>query len=697
MSDNEPGFRVFSNLVLALLASGTIAATPLAAAPAGTGFTYQGKLASGGVPVNATCALSLSLWDSASGGAFINSATLPAVPISNGLFTVQLDYGAGVFAGEARWLETAVKCAGDANYVTLGQRTLISATPYALYSLNNWALNGNGGTGGIGFVGTTDNTPLTIGVNGVAALRIYPHSQSPNVAGGYSGNTISPTHYGGTIAGGGAFFYENRVMNTFGTVGGGRGNHADGYASTIAGGHDSQATSDYATVAGGLNNQATGNSSGIGGGFYNVASGYVAYIGGGDLNIASTQNATIGGGYQNEVGGGFLIANGTIGGGVFNVANGFAATIAGGHGNHADGEWSSAGGGGFNSASGRSTRVGGGEYNIASGPGATIGGGGWNGGASGGNQAKAVASTIGGGFGNLVSPDGGYGTIAGGQQNQITAAAGTNLNIATIGGGYNNIVALGGGTVGGGNSNTTSGFDATVAGGNGNTASGGAAMVPGGASNLAQGSTSFAAGNRAKSFNDGCFTWADSNNFDYGCGTNNAFTARATGGVFFVTAINGSGSATAGSQLAAGANAWSALSDRDSKANFAPVDARAVMEKLARIPISTWNYKTQDAKIRHIGPMAQDFAAAFGVGEDDRHITTIDADGVSLAAVQGLYQIVEEKNRRISQLEAALRTQGAAQDKRHQDLEARLVALEQMGSVGARANARTAHLSCFRP
>ncbi|MBK8740835.1 MAG: hypothetical protein IPM02_15490 [Betaproteobacteria bacterium] len=64
-----------------------------------------------------------------------------------------------------------------------------------------------------------------------------------------------------------------------------------------------------------------------------------------------------------------------------------------------------------------------------------------NGGASSGNQAKAGASTIGGGFGNLVSPDGGYGTIAGGQQNQITAAAGTNLNIATIGGGYNNVVA----------------------------------------------------------------------------------------------------------------------------------------------------------------------------------------------------------------------------------------------------------------
>jgi hypothetical protein len=681
--------RVFSIPGVVLLMSGTLSPGPALAAPAGSAFTYQGKLTNSGAPVSATCALSLSLWDAATAGGFLNSNTFNTVPISGGLFTVQLDFGAGAFNGEARWLETAVKCAADANYVTLSPRTPLTAAPYASYSLNNWALNGNSGTGGAGFVGTTDNAALTIGVNSTAALRIYPQPQSPNLVGGYSGNTVAPTIYGATIAGGGAFSYENRVMNSDGTVGGGRANNADGYGSTIAGGIGNQATGDYTTVAGGLNNYATGGSSGIGGGFNNVASGYVAYIGGGDLNVASSQNATIGGGYDNEVGGGASIANGTIGGGVFNVATGFSATIAGGHGNQASGEWSSMGGGGFNEASGRSTTVSGGEYNIASGPGSTIGGGGWNGGATSGSQAKGAASTIGGGFGNLISIDGGYGTIAGGQLNQISAPAGTNLNIATIGGGYSNKVALGGGTVSGGNGNTSSGFDATVAGGIGNTASGGASMVPGGASNLAQGGTSFAAGYRAKSLNNGCFTWADSNNFDFACGANNAFTARATGGVFFVSAINGSGAATAGVQLLAGSNAWGVLSDRDSKANFASVDARLVMEKLARIPISTWNYKTQDAAIRHIGPMAQDFAAAFSVGEDDRHITTIDADGVSLAAIQGLYQIVQEKDRRISQLEAELKAQNAALNKLSRDFEARVSALERTGNVAVRANSET--------
>jgi hypothetical protein len=50
--------------------------------------------------------------------------------------------------------------------------------------------------------------------------------------------------------------------------------------------------------------------------------------------------------------------------------------------------------------------------------------------------------------------------------------------------------------------------------------------------------------------------------------------------------------------------------------------------------------------------MAQDFYAAFGVGEDDRHISTVDADGVALAAIQGLYQLMQEQNAQIVALEA---------------------------------------------
>ena len=74
--------------------------------------------------------------------------------------------------------------------------------------------------------------------------------------------------------------------------------------------------------------------------------------------------------------------------------------------------------------------------------------------------------------------------------------------------------------------------------------------------------------------------------------------------------------------------------------------------------IREWNYKAQDAAIRHVGPTAQDFHAAFGLGEDPLRISTIDADGIALAGVSAL-----------ARENAALKAQLAA-------LTARLEALE---------------------
>ncbi len=68
------------------------------------------------------------------------------------------------------------------------------------------------------------------------------------------------------------------------------------------------------------------------------------------------------------------------------------------------------------------------------------------------------------------------------------------------------------------------------------------------------------------------------------------------------------------------------------------------------VPILTWNYKTQDDSIRHLGPMAQDFRAAFELGEDEKHISTVDADGVALAAIQELYRMNLQKDERIREL-----------------------------------------------
>src|SRR5204862_232069 len=73
------------------------------------------------------------------------------------------------------------------------------------------------------------------------------------------------------------------------------------------------------------------------------------------------------------------------------------------------------------------------------------------------------------------------------------------------------------------------------------------------------------------------------------------------------------------------------FSDRNLKTGFAEVDAEAVLAGVRDLPISTWSYREDDPQVRHIGPMAQDFAAAFGVGDDDRRIHTVDANGVALA------------------------------------------------------------------
>lgn len=92
-------------------------------------------------------------------------------------------------------------------------------------------------------------------------------------------------------------------------------------------------------------------------------------------------------------------------------------------------------------------------------------------------------------------------------------------------------------------------------------------------------------------------------------------------------------------------------SDRDAKEGFRSVDVRDVLERVQSLVMQTWTFKTGDADVRHLGPMAQDFRAAFGLGRDERHITSTDADGVALAAIQGLYDLLQEKDTQLSALE----------------------------------------------
>jgi hypothetical protein len=93
-------------------------------------------------------------------------------------------------------------------------------------------------------------------------------------------------------------------------------------------------------------------------------------------------------------------------------------------------------------------------------------------------------------------------------------------------------------------------------------------------------------------------------------------------------------------------------SSREIKTDIEPLDPQAALRQVAALPVARWSYKADGSAIRHLGPMAEDFHRAFGLGADDRHIAPGDQAGVALLAVQGLNQIVAEKDRQIAELAA---------------------------------------------
>jgi len=201
----------------------------------------------------------------------------------------------------------------------------------------------------------------------------------------------------------------------------------------------------------------------------------------------------------------------------------------------------------------------------------------------------------------------------------------------------------------GGFQSTASGDYSTVAGGNNNTASGDYSFVAGGARNTASGGYSFAAGQRAKATTTGSFIWADSQNFDFGPSVSNFFGVRATGGVGFTVAINPStGAVTQFCNLLPGTPSWQCTSDRDAKENFVAADGKDILQRLVAMPLFSWSFKGADPSIRSLGPTAQDFYAAFGLGSDNKMIASINLEGVALGAIQGLHQLLMQKDTKLS-------------------------------------------------
>jgi hypothetical protein len=177
-----------------------------------------------------------------------------------------------------------------------------------------------------------------------------------------------------------------------------------------------------------------------------------------------------------------------------------------------------------------------------------------------------------------------------------------------------------------------------------------------GYSATANGQYSMALGFSSKATNASSLVWADRSYDDDTVSTNDySVTMRAAGGYRLFT----DPSRSSGVYLAPFGTAWSVISDRNAKKDFAPVDSVGILEKLAAMPVTQWHYKWEETNVTpHIGPVAQDFKAAFYPGSDDKSITTLEADGVALAAIQGLNKKVEdqaqEKDARIKALESKI-------------------------------------------
>jgi len=523
-----------------------------------TAFTYQGRLSDGLNPANGSYDFRFRIAADAFGAHYVGGTLFSnGVPVANGLFGVNLDFGPGVFNGSNYWLEIGVRTNGAGGYTALNPLQPLTSAPYAIFAgtasnfngtvsssqvsgtygnpvtFNNgantfdgtfygqffgstftggsfvggnfigsgsglvdvWHTGGNAGTAPASqFVGTTDNQPLNFRVNNQRVMSLIPTTNSPNMVAGHPANYVAPGIYGATIGGGGTPAYPGGSGLTNSVL----ANFATvgGGAGNVASGTNNGPGGDSATVAGGWANQALGNNAAVAGGAANVVYGDNSSIAGGAYNTIVSSTTTIGGGAYNNSKTNSNYS--TIAGGYDNVINSQGATIGGGWYHIVD------------SNSSIATIAGGYRHYIGT---------------------NAGFTTIGGGYQNAILANGGSDTISGGESN-------TNGSFrSTIGGGWLNQIGttsweatIAGGSV---NSIGTNSVYGSIGGGRQNSIATGAAYstVPGGLLNSANASFSLAAGRRAQANHQGSFVWADSTDADFTSTANDQFSVRAGNGV----------------------------------------------------------------------------------------------------------------------------------------------------------------------
>jgi len=670
-----------------------------------TAFTYQGQLEDLGVPVNATCALQFSLWDDPFGAVPANQVgtTLvfdgaDAVEIVNGLFTVELDFGAGAFDGNERWLEVAVRCSLGSDFVILDPRQRITGAPFAAYgAVAPWTgligvpsditdgdqdsnastlcsgagvfLDGDGNcvTGGDGYsldaedgdpidalsvdsqgrvrIGT-DTALATLTVEGNVRVLSHPSSYSMIVDGTVQ---LHDQLIVGDDSLPGLLSPRLRVRYGVG-IGHGAGVLSENAAGTSIGAGISTGDDNLDLLAGGLSRIRI------------LTDGRVGI---GTLTPGTGEKLTVEGVIRSRTGG-FKFPDGSL---QITAANDHHSLDAD-DGSPTDALYVSSLGfvGIGTSTPSNPLTVHGSTYlqgkveidTATTVTGLTVRG----------RTELQGRLTVGddiwltAGQGVYVLNGAGMKTTADNDLDFITGTSNTQRMRITANG------RVGIGTTAPqdkldllkGNITLDTGADGATA----------LRFRYNGALRWTWLYRSWAE-DRFGLYNESLSRWAISFRTDTnGVGINREDT------IYPLQVGTGSTNGN-GAYLSAG-GVWSNGSDRGSKCDFEPVDRLALLEKVVQLPITSWRYKGEENDMRHVGPMAQDFYAAFALGDSDKHIGTLDADGIALAAIQGLHQQLAQKEQELEVMRRSHDAQVEELQSRIAAMDARLRRLENLAS-----------------
>lgn len=545
--------RLIKSGMLAVLFLILAVSLAFAQAPLDTAFTYQGQLKSDDQPYTGTCDFQFGLYNVLTGGTSLGDPiVLTEIPLTEGFFTVQLDFGAYAFTGEARYLDISVRCpTGTGDYTQLQPRQQLTAAPYALYATSAeaaetaiYAASADSvpwmGISGLpaGFADDVDNDTIYSAGTGLAltgtTFSVNTTTIQARVTGacgaGYAIKTINAdgsveceldndTQY---IAGTSLYLTDNtfnvdmmavqaRVTEECGSGSAIRQILSDGTINCqeVESANSWRLTGNSGTTPGtnfiGTNDNQAFEIKVNGQRVFRFEPTYNTPNTIGGLNnwiTPGVMGATICGGGGRDEQNSITDMWGTVGGGAGNqvgnngsdVEDSMFATIAGGRLNAASGKFSAVLGGSTNTASG--------EFSCAN--------------CGLGNTASGDYSFVGGGNNNNASGD--YATISGG-----------NGHLAS---GFESFV-------GGGNYNQALGNYSTINGGFDNLADGLYSTIPGGAYNVATGPFSFAAGYYGYAENEGSFVWSDSQGTTYHDHGVNTFNVRTQNGAFIDTATTG--------------------------------------------------------------------------------------------------------------------------------------------------------------